>query len=292
MEKKLLNTGPSERGAHRLESALKCATLYAFTKRTPPPGTEAATTPATGDALIRGSIGHVALAHHYARLGCEQNGLDPEEFYSPHDAIDIVAPTFGSTGKRFAPLIHDAYNAYGSFYAVERHAVAAVESPVRIMVPKPDGSGEHLFTQRWDLVTKDASGRLWVTDHKFVAKIEARTIERYALSIQFVGMVYTARRLLGAQFGGVKLNLVGVGNAQSFSFRRESVPPAPDAERRFPATVDYAERRIAEIEALASPWDAPRVFSETVCMSAYGPCSCYERCRWGQGHITMDGRTL
>lgn len=48
------------------------------------------------DALVQGSMGHVALAHHYARLAAGNGGLfhegefinDPERFLHPHEAVE------------------------------------------------------------------------------------------------------------------------------------------------------------------------------------------------------------
>ncbi len=283
-EKILLDTGPSARGAHRIQTALTCPALYAFKHVLRHES-------AMGDRgpLIRGSIGHAALAHHYARLGCVQRGIDPETYHTPHAAIDLVSDKLAPLGNQFRKLIHDAYEAYARYYAVERHYIEGVECLVDEQVPTPAGALR--FTQRWDLLTKDDAGRKWITDHKFVAKIESKTVLRYALSIQFTSMTWLGHKLLGKDFGGVRLNLVGVGG-DHYSFQRPAVPPSPDAVRRFPATLAYAEKRIAEIEALPSPWDAPRVYSEMVCMTPYGACDATELCRWGQGHLTMDGRTL
>lgn len=284
----LLNTGPSRRGAHRLQNALTCPALYAFKNVI---RHEAAL--GGRDPLVRGSIGHAALAHHYARLGAVQHGLDPEAYYTPHDAIDLVAPTFGDIGHKFQRLIHNAYDAYARFYAVEREEVVAVEYAVETQVPHPYApSVTYDFTQRWDLVTKDGGGRYWLTDHKFVAKADQRTVQRYALSIQFTSMVWLAHKIIGSAFGGVRLNLVGVGNGETFQFVRPVLPPAPDAVRRFPETIMLAEQRIADVERLSTPWDAPRVYSEMVCMTPYGACDCFELCRFGKDHITFDGRVF
>lgn len=639
----LLDTGPSARGAHRLQTALTCPALYAFTRLLKH---EAALI--DRGPLIRGSIGHAGLAHHYARLGCEQHGLDPETYYPVHTAIDMVSDKFASMGNQFRKLIHDAYIAYQAFYAVERQEVVGVECPVDEMVPTPDGPLR--FTQRWDLLTRDDAGRYWIQDHKFCtpgdteieteggvitvealaervgpwqatvltdaglawrgatawrrgirevyavvlanglrlrygfdhpvltrrgyvptadlrpgdevavaarlpdradldvpdalltvvgmvladgcntngvvrwykedeacrqvylaalraldvphtvqadgeirgtglrlqtrlaqvgitpaaaadkiiprkltalsarqaavllralwsgdgtcklkagtessvrivygsrsldlcqgiqrllfqqgilttvttssvaykgarrpyhfatvvgreskramldllggaprvgdatqilhaaldraeaargattgkggggpsparegdvwwvkvvsnlctgrepvydvevqspehnyvaagvvthncAKVEQKTVARYALSIQFASMVWLGLHRFGANFGGVKLNLIGVGR-EGFHFYRPTLPPAPDAVRRFPMTLAFAERRIAAVEALQNPWDAERVYSEMVCVTPYGPCPAFELCRWGQGHLTEDGRTL
>lgn len=282
--RRLLDTGPSARGAHRLESALICPALYAFTK-------VVKHEEALGDRgpLVRGSMGHVALAHHYARLGCVQHQMDPEAYFTPHEAIDLVAAKMLPTSTQYLKLIHDAYDGYRAFYATERHEVVGVEEPADTMVPTPDGPLR--FTQRWDLRTRDDAGRVWITDHKFVAKVEAKTVARYVLSIQFASMQWLGHHFFGKDFGGVKLNLIGVGSSR-FTFQCASLPPAPDAVRRFPATLAHGERVIAQVEALSDPWDAQRTYSEQVCYTAYGPCRAYALCRWGRGHLTMDGRTL
>lgn len=275
----LLDTGPSKAGAHRLQAVLTCPALYGFTKRF----TGSAPTPAVSsnrDPLVRGSMGHVALAHHYARLGCEQNGKDSNTYYPPHAAIDLIAAKFGAQGEKFRDLIHTVYDRYAGFYAVERQRIVAVEYPVEVQIPDPGRPGvTHLFTQRWDLVTQDSAGRFWITDHKFVADVSPGTLQRYALSIQFVSMRWLGAKVFGSAFGGVLVSLVGVREPPSFL--RKPPPPAPDAIARFPETLARAESLIASLAPL-DVWDYPRVYSETTCMTAYGPCPAFDLCCYGK----------
>ena len=305
----LLDTGPSKAGAHRLQKALLCPALYALTtpRRSAPSGPRLVL--AAGDGapdpvttthrvvveedcgpLVRGSIGHAALAHHYAALGSTQVGR-PNVYYSPHEAIDLVADKFGAMGEKYRDLIHRVYDSYAMFYTVERHAIVAVEYAVEVHIPDPTRSGvAHLFTQRWDLVTKNDAGRYFITDHKFVAKIESKTVDRYALSLQFISMAWLGAKIFGSAFGGIVLNLVGV-SGPPFSYLRRPPPAVPDAVSRFPWTLARAEGVIASLKD-TDPYDAPRNYSETTCVTAYGKCPCWEVCSWGKGALTPDGRVL
>lgn len=296
----LLDTGPSKAGAHRIQSVLTCATLYALTKKRNR-STGLTVIPGDGDRhepLVRGTVGHVGLAHHYARMGCEQNGLDPETYYTPEEAIALVGPKHGEYGEKWARLMPAIYHRYAATYAVEQMKVRYVEFPCEVQVPVPDEMrrrdpshpASYLFTQRWDLVLEDKAGRYWIYDHKFVSKVEDKTFQRYGLAMQFVSMAWLAPRVFGERFAGIRLNVIGVGSGTEpdvVRFTRAAPPVAPDAVRRFPATLAHAERLIRDVEALEDPMDAPRTFSETVCYTMYGACDGFEACRYGA--ITPHG---
>lgn len=294
-EKTLLDTGPSRAGAHRIQSVLTCPALYSLTRRSPTSGLPIVP---GGDRepLIRGSIGHVGLAHHYARLGCEQNKIDPGAYYTPEEAIDIVSQKYGVIGDKWRYLMPEVYRAYAAAYAIETMKVRYVEYPCEVQVPVPDHArardathpASYLFTQRWDLVLEDAGGKFWIYDHKFVSKIEGKTFDRYALAMQFVSMAWLGPRVFGPKFGGIRVNAIGVGDGKPpFAFQRGSPPVAPDAVKRFPETLAHAEALIRRMDALSNPMDAPRTFSETVCYTAYGPCDCFQVCRYGD--VTPTG---
>lgn len=269
----LLNTGPSPRGAHRLEAALTCPQLYAYHyilgldlgDRTP---------------LVRGSLGHVGLAHFYSRLRAEQQHTDPEVFYTPHEAIDLVAPTFGTLGLELAPLVHRALDKYLANYAVERLHVEAVETIRETYFPASfdtQWGRRHWVTARWDLVTKDPAGRYWIYDHKFVGKVEARTIARYTNSIQFLLLQHMGREAYGEKFGGVRMNLVGVSDGVA---KRASPEPAPHLLGCLGEQVDDAEAVVARLTG-RDPWHWTKATSEKVCMTPYGACDGAASCQWG-----------
>jgi hypothetical protein len=77
---KFIDAGSSgEWGWHATETAMRCPQLFAYHHRiTPPPL-------AGGDRapLLRGSLVHQGLAHHYARMQAAQEGKDPDIWATP-----------------------------------------------------------------------------------------------------------------------------------------------------------------------------------------------------------------
>lgn len=260
----LLNTGPSPRGVHRLELALKCPQLYAYSHVL---GFD------LGDrrALVRGSLGHVGLAHYYARLKAAQDGTDPEAFYEEHEAIDRAAPAFGGLGLEMQPIAHRAVDGYLANFAAERFRVLAVEHLVETRVMG------HLLTARWDLVAEDAAGKIWIYDHKFVGRADSGTAKRYTTAIQFLAIQHMGREVYRERFGGVRINLVGCENQ---TFWRESPEAAPHLLTEFPQIIDDAEAVIERMK-VRDPWRYQKTASEQVCRGPYGVCDGRELCRWG-----------
>jgi hypothetical protein len=57
--------------------------------------------------------------------------------------------------------------------------------------------------------------------------------------------------------------------------------PAPGAIRSFPLTVLHARERVAELDRSGIPPEAwPQTLSEQTCVTAYGTCQFFEKCRW------------
>jgi hypothetical protein len=297
-KKRLLNTGPSRAGAHRLQRALVCPALYGLTSAHGEAGP--AVTEERGP-LVRGTIGHVALAHHYARRACvEYDGGDknfnddPDQFYEPHEAIDIAADMHGALGDEYRELIHKGYDAYAFNYEVEHQKIRAVEYPLEMMIEDPAQPGVfYLFTQREDLVVEGADGRLFIIDHKWVSSAGPSAVNGYAMSIPIIAASYVGWKLFGKRFGGLLLNLIEVGNAPAFKFVRRPPPPAPAMVRSFPTLVARAEKIIAEVDAIPNSDDYPRAAGEAGgCATRYGLCPAWERCRMGKDYVTFDGRTF
>lgn len=95
---KLIDPGPSRRGWHRLQSVLKCPRYAAWSAFEREHGNERCPSP----ALIKGSLMHIGLAHHYqikkdapiAKKALEVAGVYvPKSHlpYEPHDAIAALA---------------------------------------------------------------------------------------------------------------------------------------------------------------------------------------------------------
>jgi hypothetical protein len=269
----LLNAGPSARGWHRLEAFLRCATLYSWGYGQAGSNPERAAAFPSTVPLVRGSIGHVGLAHCYARVKAIQEGTDPDRFYPPLEAMRLCADSFGDLGQSCLPVAVKAVRAYAQRYGSEPFRVLSVEEPAETIF---EG---YRFTARIDLIIEDAGGKVWILDHKFVSRIDSKVRTRYILSGQFLGLSHLGFRLYGSAFAGVRLNLVGC-NVPGFS--RETIEPAPWMLERFPHVVKHAEEGIAKVEALLAAGEVvPASPSEHTCMGSYGPCPAFDLCRWG-----------
>jgi hypothetical protein len=238
--------------------------------------------------LVRGAIGHVGLAQLYARLWAVQHGYDVECFAEPGIAMGVVARGFGALGEEMLAVVLPLVRDYATRYSAEPFRVVEVEKEHRTQLgaglpgAPPEG---YLYTARLDLVAEDASGQVWIYDHKIVSKLEAKTFDRYSLSGQFLGQRLLGREAWGDRFGGIRLNLLAVGGR----FARADVPRAPWMEAHFPEVVVAAEKRIAEVDrGLASgrfPGAAP---TEVTCMTPYGACDALDFCRWGPAVVEVE----
>ena len=104
---KIIYTGPSPRGWHRLQQAAECLQKFAWQYEAPKvEGKRKKTSP----ALAKGSLIHLALAQHYAQIRAIQQGKDPEEWCDPKEAVELIAKLEGT--QEFAQVAVDAYEAY------------------------------------------------------------------------------------------------------------------------------------------------------------------------------------
>jgi len=162
---------------------------------------------------------------------------------------------------------------YLMHYTLEQVWPVAVEE---VFSAEIDG---YKFTQRLDLVARERDGKVYIWDHKCVGRIDQKTVTRYTLSGQFLGMARFGAATYGNDFGGVKLNLI---SADGQGFKRVMVDPAPHALRTFPSSVRYARKVVDDLDAAQIPYDEwPKALSEQVCVSSYGVCPAFEKCRWG-----------
>lgn len=289
MERVLINTGPSERGWHRLEAFLRCQELYAWgyghggrvEEALKGEGEPVASRFPPSAPLVRGSIGHAGLAHVYSRQRATQRGEDPDRYYKPLAAMELVAATFGELGAGMLPIAARAVKAYCEHYSSETAEVISIEEQ-----EETEFFGCR-YTARVDRKFRDRSGKIWYEDHKFVGRIESKVARRYVLSGQVLGMIHLGSRRYEDQFGGVRLNLIG---CNSLGFARIIPEPAPYQLAKFPYTVKYAEEGIQRLEELIREGEPPPASpSEHTCMTSYGECPAFELCRWGGRAIISLG---
>jgi len=265
---KLLDTGPSPRGWHRLQLMLECPQKWGFHyelgyggKHESPP-------------LIRGSLIHLGLAHHYSRMKARQQGTDEDEWMRPLTAMREKAYREGYAWEAELDRTISCLKAYLDKWEGEKIEILEVERLAYTMI------GDNAFTGRFDLVYRDRQGKVWVCDHKTTGRIQPSQKKFYGISGQLAGYAYLGRQIYGDAFAGMMLNMVQ--HTAPCKFLRIPLPPAPNLITRFPQIVTDAENRIKSLrESGRSPDNWPMAANELTCYSRYGACPYLEKCRWG-----------
>ena len=175
--KELIDPGPSEAGWHRLQTVLQCPRKYALGYLEEKPRE-------VSDALVKGSLIHVGLAHFYMRQ------VKPEyrkRYYTPEEAVAKLAEREEENSplwREHVAISQHVVEEYIKHWRGENLRPLWIEEQFRGYVR--DGQERYLYTQRADLIAKDPAGRVWILDHKTTFRISAKTIQRYALSGQFL----------------------------------------------------------------------------------------------------------
>jgi len=269
----IIFTGPSKRGWHRLQLAAECLQKYAWEKESPWAGQQQGISQAP--ALAKGSLLHLALAQHYARMRARQNGEDEEAWVEPKEAVDLIARLEGVT--QFVDMINSVYDDYVRFYEIDEELwhIVAVEELFEATI-----AGRYLFTGRIDLLIEDRGGQIWSVDHKSSGYIRSRHKEFYAVSGQLIGYSHIVRQAYPDRYGGMKVNLVQVGDKRRFE--RVTLQRSPFMEQRFEQTVVDIEESIERTKAAGRAFDEwPKAMNEMTCYGRYGPCPFTDKCRWG-----------
>ena len=270
---KYIDAGPSPTGWSRLSNVLKCPRYYALNRehdRT------------ASDALVRGSLMHIALAHHYAAIGAEQRDTQVE-YLSPEAAVErCVAEANCELHDKWKDNVIGVYHQYAMMYPTPSWRVQAVEEIVSTKVRDDVRDVSYDYTARIDLIVAH-HGKHYFVDHKTSFMILRKTYNKYTLSGQFLGQQMMGREMFGDDFGGVILNLIGWDDKKPVSsFKRKVLPYAERSVALFPDTVIMGERMIADFSGRdAFHW--PGAHRETACQTTYGPCSFFDTCKRG-GH--------
>ncbi len=275
----ILLTGPSERGWHRLQQGFECLQKYAWHYKAPKvlddQGKPVGEAKADRPALAKGSLLHLAMAQHYARMRERQNGRDEEAYCDPMEAVHLVAKM--DKTEQFVADIERTFEAYvDEFWADEQqYRILEVEELNRTTV-----GGKYLLTGRFDLVLEDGMKRVFVCDHKSTGRIQPAQKEFYNMSGQFLAYGLMARQKYGDRFAGVKINLVQVGAKPAFL--RVDLGRSPHLEAHFEQSVVDLEQIIERLEAEGRPYDQwPKSMNELTCYHRYGACEHMDKCRFG-----------
>lgn len=271
MSQILIDTGPSPAGVHALEAFSQCPQLFAFQKKL-----QLITTTLP---LVRGTLGHIGLAHYYARIMAAQRKQNPDMYFEPIAAIDEKIRLMKLANDPGVVLAEECYasltaavRGYMQNYAAEQFTIWGVENVVEMQFHG------HRLTQRLDLSVVDKHGKIFIYDHKFVGAIQYKSVTRYTLSSQFLEMVHQGYNAYGANFGGCRINLIACDKP---GFHRATPEPAPAALQKFPLWVKYNYEQIESLKN-TDPWMYPSGFGEQICVTPYGPCPATELCRYGK----------
>tara|TARA_R100001594_G_scaffold20414_3_gene39394 strand:+ start:10315 stop:11130 length:816 start_codon:yes stop_codon:yes gene_type:complete len=267
---KLLDAGRSERGWHRIQNAIRCLRLYAWKEIEDLPFTITA-------PLVKGSLLHIALAHHYQRIKEIQTGGNPDDWLLPEDAIFALAEKNAEESplwRECAPQLVDSYFRYRNNWLGEDWKVLEVEKELRARV----GKEKYLYTQRADLIIEDHNERVWIVDHKSAYRITSKTLRMHILDGQFIGYQLFGYKTYGERFAGVLVNRVQL--APPYGHDRRSLEPAPAALEDFIAVIQEAEERISKYEG-RPPREWPMALNNQTCFGKYGQCSAYKLCQFG-----------
>lgn len=281
--------GGSEIGSHSMAVAMKCARAFWYGRGghyNPPPSSDGSSRVAVlpdlpGEVVVegpvqanvtlrrgetvwmaRGTLVHVALAHHAIRGALAQDGSivvggqtytstdGGSPWYTPGEAVESAAALMGpgahtyglSAGRRMLPQLEQWMRSL-----IQREQPIAVETQIAWHVPGP-----WIYTARLDLITRNrASGTYRIWDYK-TGRSPVRDKSKYSISAQLHGQQEMGRRLFGELFGGVHVALIEdpddpkkVGSVEEWS-----LPFMPTAVHLESSIVDAQCRMLAHVEQL------------------------------------------
>lgn len=209
--------------------------------------------------MIRGTLAHIALAHGLlqeslrrgepvAVAGALIQG-DPNDWYSPAEAIEAAAILVGTSSHKFAlPAARNLLERLEHWVRgiVDRERVLAIESQLGWNLDAP-----WRYTARFDVLTQNrASALIYGTDYKTSANPKQDKSSRYPNSPQLMGQDAMGTRWAKERWGGVRVLLIEDKGAT------ENVVVAPPEEWMFPrnAMTSAIEYGIAATQRTVVPY--------------------------------------
>jgi hypothetical protein len=302
----LIDAGPSGAGWSSRESQLTCPQRYSYRKHLPTHPDVYAASLADNEALIKGALVHVGLAHYYTHVQGRQNSWDTSGFFQPADAIAESARrhdheramAFGDGQEaeadgydlskawtRHVPLAQETLVAYADDHYNERMRILAIEHRVELPIEGESFLGAQIrtvFTARIDLIVQQPDASVVFIDHKTTYKVDEKKKRGFGLLGALLGHHVIGRRAYGDNFAGVRLNMIGL-RPGSQRFKRFPPEPAPFAMGEMEQQLIDRQAIIDQLDASGrDPWRYPKALSEQgPCEDRYGPCPFRDLCRWG-----------
>jgi hypothetical protein len=275
----LLYTGPSPHSGHRFDKFNRCPQRWAYDQIEPSPLPARTESP----ALIKGSLGHIGLAHYYRRLQATQEGDDPSQWWAPMRAIEERAAQEGPAWMRFVSVAQAAVEAYEWHYGQQQIRVLAVEKSYELPIEWKGRSW--LITRSADLVIEAPGGDVRIVDHKFVGRLNNRTLGRYQLAGQFLDYALIGKHVWGDRYDGAYLNFIEwrSDTAKTHKMEQHVCPPAPAAVEARADQLKYGHAMQDRlVTAEVDLWDYPKRLNEQVCNGPYGLCDATALCAFGK----------
>lgn len=300
---RLLFTGPSPFGGHRYALFELCPRRYGLTHEahpmplrdeagalvSPPPSVDSPDPDSEESGgqweLIRGTMIHTGLAHHYARLRARQANDEATYnlLYEPIDAMKALCEQEVTRNPIDYDLWHDALGVgtrvmqgYAAKYAFEKVRIEAVEEVFALEL----GAAKAPYTFRLDLGVRDSSGKVWMMDHKTTTKIRDYHSFTYGVSIQFQAYAVAGQVIYADSYGGVSLNMIECGDKGAPYFVRPELQAIPGFLSGFAARIEALYIQMQDLVVKGVPpslW--PKKPGYSSCRAFGKVCPYYERCR-------------
>ena len=278
--KHLIDPGPSRKGWHRLQTVLRCPRLYALKYKGERPRSDMA----PAEALVKGSMIHMGIAHHYALQMEEWKGRESEIFTPEESVIELAERQpdgHRATWLGYVDSILEVLSAYQLHWHSENWITKAVEHELMVHVFDDDRDESLLYTQRVDAIWEHPiTGKIFYIDHKSAKNWSGRSLGQYSISGQMVGYQMIGQAKYKERWGGVLLNVIEwPKSGKAPMFTRVPVEPAPYAVDNFKSTILHAEHLVHKY-AEREPMDWPGAFHGGACWN-FGPCKFLSNCQWG-----------
>jgi len=232
--------------------------------------------------LVRGTMIHTGLAHHYAIMRARQKGDDEtiNRLYSPIEAMRALARYEKERKPEDTDLWDSALElgqrilpSYANRYAFEKLRIEVVEEVFALNM------GEAPYTFRLDLGVRDTLGKFWFVDHKTTTRLRKDHGVIYGLSIQFQAYAIAGQAIMADRYGGVMANMIECGE-DALKFERPRMPSIPGFLMGFAERIETIYRQMkALVDAGLPPSRWPKRPGFGTCR-AYGKmCPFYDRCR-------------
>jgi len=307
----VLNAAASLRGWSQLSDAVVCPQKWLLKHALRVRGDR------PSQALVQGSLVHVACAQHYARRQAVQDGLDPDVYANALDAMKVTAaeldaPWAATAYSSFArDLVPESYQIASGFLSEDpfrRYRILAVETPIELwcaggdIVDAPEDAEERremlrandqggflamgtpwLHTARLDLVV-ETGGLVYMVDHKTGYKWDDKKIAGYAMTGALHGAMLWGGREYGDRFGGLIVS--GIDKARGGKPHVFMPPIGADSLRNFAWVVHDANERLRTLNESGRPLSQwPRALSEQgPCVDRYDVCQVMNTCARGGYH--------